>query len=52
MVITGDLTQVDLPKKGSSGLYEALEVTSSIKQVSKYNLTAKMWLDIHSESNR
>ena len=32
MVITGDLTQVDLPKKGRSGLYEALEVTNSIKQ--------------------
>ena len=34
MVITGDLTQVDLPIKGSSGLYEALEVTNSIAGVS------------------
>ena len=41
MVITGDLTQVDLPKKGSSGLYEALEVTSSIKQVSQIQFDSK-----------
>ena len=34
MVITGDLTQVDLPIKGKSGLYEALEVTKSISGVS------------------
>ncbi len=34
MVVTGDLTQVDLPTKGSSGLYEALEVTNSIAGVS------------------
>ncbi|PPR26597.1 MAG: PhoH-like protein [Alphaproteobacteria bacterium MarineAlpha9_Bin4] len=34
MVITGDLTQIDLPKKGNSGLYEALEVTNSIAGVS------------------
>ena len=32
MVITGDLTQVDLPKKGNSGLYEALEVTNDINK--------------------
>ena len=41
MVITGDLTQVDLPKKGSSGLYEALEVTSSIKQVRQIQFDSK-----------
>ena len=41
MVITGDLTQVDLPKKGSSGLYEALEVTNSINQVSQIHFESK-----------
>ena len=41
MVITGDLTQVDLPKKGNSGLYEALEVTNSIKQVSQIHFESK-----------
>ena len=33
MVVTGDLTQVDLPIKGNSGLYDALEVTTSIDGV-------------------
>ncbi len=41
MVITGDLTQVDLPNKGSSGLYEALEITSSIKQISQIHFESK-----------
>ena len=41
MVITGDLTQVDLPKKGSSGLYEALEVTNSIKKVRQIHFESK-----------
>ena len=41
MVITGDLTQVDLPKKGSSGLYEALEITSSIKKVNQIQFETK-----------
>ena len=41
MVITGDLTQVDLPKKGNSGLYEALEVTNSIKQVRQIQFDSK-----------
>jgi len=34
MVINGDLTQVDLPNKTKSGLYEALEVTRGITGVS------------------
>jgi phosphate starvation-inducible protein PhoH and related proteins len=33
MVITGDLTQVDLPKPKVSGLHEALEVTKNLKDV-------------------
>ena len=35
MVVTGDLTQVDLPLKGKSGLNEALEVTDAILGVSQ-----------------
>ena len=37
MVVTGDLTQVDLPLKGKSGLNEALEVTDAIKGVAQIN---------------
>ena len=33
MVITGDLTQVDLPKSNISGLHEAIKVTKSLKDV-------------------
>ena len=35
------MTQVDLPKKGRSGLYEALEVTNSIKKVSQIQFESK-----------
>ncbi len=41
MVITGDLTQVDLPKKGNSGLYEALEVTNDINKVRQIHFEGK-----------
>ncbi|MEQ8194481.1 MAG: PhoH family protein [Rhodospirillales bacterium] len=33
MVVTGDLSQVDLPKGTRSGLWEALEVVESIKDI-------------------
>ena len=33
MVITGDLTQVDLPKPKISGLHEAIKVTKNLKDV-------------------
>ncbi len=34
MVITGDLSQIDLPKPKISGLHESLEVTKQIKKIS------------------
>ncbi|MFL2697834.1 MAG: PhoH family protein [Gammaproteobacteria bacterium] len=33
VVVTGDLTQVDLPRDSSSGLFHALEVLKTIKEV-------------------
>ena len=51
MVITGDLTQIDLPVKGNSGLNEALDITDCIKVLVRLNLMKKMLLDIHSECN-
>ena len=41
MVITGDLTQIDLPVKGNSGLYDALKVTKSIPGVSSIKFQEK-----------
>ncbi len=41
MVVTGDLTQIDLPNKGNSGLYEALEVTKPILGVSQIRFLEK-----------
>ena len=35
MVVTGDLSQIDLPKSGSSGLYQALEITSKISKIAQ-----------------
>ena len=37
MVITGDLTQVDLPKPKVSGLHEAIKVTKTLKDVAHIN---------------
>ena len=34
MVITGDLSQIDLPKPKISGLHESLDVTKNIKKIS------------------
>ena len=33
-IITGDVTQVDLPKKQPSGLIEALKVLQDVKEIS------------------
>ena len=33
MVITGDLTQIDLPNQQESGLFEAIDVTKNLEQV-------------------
>ena len=41
MVITGDLTQIDLPVRGNSGLYDALKVTKSIPGVSSIKFQEK-----------
>jgi len=35
MIITGDLTQIDLPKKHMSGLKQAVDLLSNIKGISK-----------------
>ncbi len=39
MVVTGDLTQIDLPKPTKSGLYEALNVTKKIQDVAHVKFT-------------
>lgn len=41
MVITGDLTQIDLPREQKSGLKEALEILSDIKGIAVINLSQK-----------
>ena len=39
MVITGDLTQVDLPKPNASGLCEAIKVTKNLKDIEHVHFT-------------
>ena len=41
VVITGDLTQIDLPKDISSGLIHALEVLNSVKDVGLVRFSSK-----------
>lgn len=41
MIITGDLTQVDLPKGQKSGLREAIEILHDVEGISIVNLTGK-----------
>jgi phosphate starvation-inducible PhoH-like protein len=41
MVITGDVTQIDLPDGKSSGLIHATKILSGIEGISIINLTAK-----------
>lgn len=38
--ITGDITQVDLPKKCKSGLLNALEILANISEIGKFQMTA------------
>ncbi len=41
MVITGDLSQIDLPNPESSGLYEALDITKGINNVTQIKFLEK-----------
>lgn len=41
MVITGDMTQVDLPRQQKSGLREALEILSGVEGIGVVNLNQK-----------
>lgn len=41
MVITGDMTQIDLPREQKSGLKEALDILSGIEDISVIKLTQK-----------
>ncbi len=41
MIITGDMTQIDLPKGQKSGLKEALEILTGTEGISVVNLTPK-----------
>ena len=36
--ITGDITQIDLPKKCKSGLINALEILSNISEIGKFQM--------------
>jgi phosphate starvation-inducible PhoH-like protein len=38
MIITGDLTQVDLPKKQQSGLHRAMKLLKNIKGIAHITL--------------
>ena len=41
MIITGDLTQIDLPRNTKSGLAEALNILKDIKEISIIRMDAK-----------
>ena len=41
VVVTGDVTQIDLPKEKKSGLVHAVEVLNGIEKIEIVNLTAK-----------
>ena len=41
MIVTGDLTQVDLPRDQKSGLREAMQILSGIEGISVVNMTQK-----------
>ena len=41
MVITGDLSQIDLPEKNKSGLLEAMNVTKSLKEIEHIKFNEK-----------
>ena len=41
MIITGDMTQIDLPRETRSGLHEAIRVLKNVKGISFVELNAK-----------
>lgn len=41
MIITGDMTQIDLPREQKSGLKEALRILTGVEGISVINLTQK-----------
>lgn len=41
MIITGDMTQIDLPRSQKSGLREALDILAGIEGIAMVNLTQK-----------
>ena len=41
MVITGDLSQIDLPEKKVSGLLEAINVTKNLKEIKHIRFSEK-----------
>ena len=41
MIITGDLTQIDLPRNTKSGLAEALDILKDIKEIAVIRMDAK-----------
>ncbi len=41
VIVTGDVTQIDLPKNQSSGLIEAIDVLKNVKEVGLIKLEAK-----------
>ena len=41
MIITGDMTQIDLPKSQKSGLVEALHILNNVEGIGIVNLTGK-----------
>ncbi len=41
MIVTGDMTQVDLPREQKSGLVEALKILNGIEGISIINLNQK-----------
>jgi len=41
VIVTGDITQIDLPKKSSSGLVHAVKVLKNVDEISVINFTHK-----------
>ena len=41
MVVTGDVTQIDLPDKARSGLVDALQVLRDVEGIAQVHLTDK-----------
>jgi len=40
-IITGDLSQIDLPRNQTSGLYKALDILADVKGIGRVNLSAE-----------